>query len=357
MKIQRDSFFRNNYGIFIFMLVILVLPFIFGIFEGSSIGMVWRNQGSTSRFIQGLGIEIFILALFALSYDILFGITGLLSFGHSMFYAVAAYATGIALKTLSFPIWAVILLVCATAILQALLFSVVLPRVKGIIFTLVSLGFASMFHIIVRSSDLISLTGADVGLQGVIVPAFINPASQRLRFFVMALVLLVLVYLFYKRFVDSPTGRVCIAIRENEDRAKMLGYNTTHYKFIVMLISSFTASIAGFLHALYQPIISPGVADIGFTVTGLLIVLIGGVGTLNGAIIGAFILRLLDFYLRRNLGQSASFITGAIYVIFVLFLPFGIVGTWRMKRNNIKQGWEQLIKLFTKSDVETNGMP
>ncbi len=77
----------------------------------------------------------------------------------------------------------------------------------------------------------------------------------------------------------------------------MLGYNTTHYKFVVMLISSFTASIAGFLHALYQPIISPSVADIGFTATCLLIVLIGGVvGTLNGAKIGAFILRLLDFY-------------------------------------------------------------
>ena len=349
------SFFRKNYGIFIFLLVMLLLPFVFGLFEGSSIGMVWRNEGSTSRFIQGLGIEIFILALFALSYDILFGITGLLSFGHSMFYAVAAYATGIALKTLSFPLWAVILLVCATAILQALLFSVVLPRVKGIIFTLVSLGFASMFHIIVRSSDLIRLTGADVGLQGVIVPAFINPASQRLRFFVMALLLLVIAYLFYKRFVDSPTGRVCIAIRENEDRAKMLGYNTTHYKFIVMLISSFTASIAGFLHALYQPIISPSVADIGFTVTGLLIVLIGGVGTLNGAIIGAFILRLLDFYLRRFIGQSASFITGAIYVVFVLFVPFGIVGTWRMKRNDIKLGWTRLINLLKKTDVEPNG--
>ncbi len=345
MNNNTDSFFRKNYGIFIFLLVMLVLPFVFGFFEGSSIGVVWRNQGSVSRFIQGLGIEIFILALFALSYDLLFGITGLLSFGHSMFFAVAAYATGIALKTLSFPFWAVILLVCFTAIIQALLFSIVLPRVKGIIFTLVSLGLASMFHIIVTSSDLIRFTGADVGLQGVMVPAFINPASQRLRFYAIAAFLLVAVYIFYKRFIDSPTGRVCIAIRENEDRAKMLGYNTTNFKFVVMLVSSFTASIAGLLHALYQPIISPSVADIGFTVTGLLIVLIGGVGTLNGAIFGAFILRLLDFYLRRFLGQSASFITGAIYVIFVMFVPYGIVGTWRLKRNEIKQGWARFATM------------
>ena len=346
MKNTKISFSSKNYGIFVFSLVMLALPFVFGVFEGSSLGMIWRNQGSVSRFVQGLGIEIFILALFALSYDLLFGITGLLSFGHSMFYAVAAYATGIALKTLSFPFWAVILLVCVTAVIQALLFSLVLPRVKGIIFTLVSLGLASMFHIIVTSSDLIKLTVADVGLQGLIVPAFINPAAQRFRFYATTLTLLVVVYLFYKQFVDSPTGRVCIAIRENEDRAKMLGYNTTHFKFVVMLISSFTASIAGFLHALYQPIISPSVADIGFTVTGLLIVLIGGVGTLNGAIIGAFILRLLDFYLRRYIGQSASFITGAIYVVFVLFVPFGIVGTWRMKRNDIKQGWARLASML-----------
>jgi branched-chain amino acid transport system permease protein len=346
MKKNSLSFFHKNYGIFVFSLVMLVLPFVFGLFEGSSLGMIWRNQGSVSRFVQGLGIEIFILALFALSYDLLFGFTGLLSFGHSMFFGVAAYGTGIALKTLSFPFWAVILLVCITAVIQATLFSLVLPRVKGIVFTLVSLGLASMFHIIVTSSDLISFTGADVGLQGVIVPAFINPASQRFRFYALSLFFLVVIYLFFKRFIDSPTGRVCIAIRENEDRAKMLGFNTTNFKFVVMLISSFTASIAGFLHALYQPIISPSVADIGFTVTGLLIVLIGGVGTLNGAIIGAFILRLLDYSLRRYIGQSASFITGAIYVVFVLFVPFGIVGTWRMKSNDIKQGWEKLKNLL-----------
>ena len=123
----------------------------------------------------------------------------------------------------------------------------------------------------------------------------------------------------------------------------MLGYNTTTFKVVAMIISSITASIAGMLHALYQPIISPTVADLGFTVTALLIVLIGGVGTLSGAIVGAFGFRLLDFTLRRFLGESASFVTGAVYVIFVLFVPYGIIGTLRLKKLSTRAGWKELF--------------
>ena len=345
--ISKQNFFTRNRGILIFFVIMLLLPFLIGMMEGSTPAMVLSNRGSFSKFLEGLGIEIFIFALFALSYDLLFGVTGLLSFGHSMFFAVPAYLTGIALKTMQLPFWQVILLVLLVAVVQALLFSLVLPRVKGVTFTLVSLGLASVFHIIVMSSDMINLTGADVGLQGVPTPTFIDPASQRFRFYLIALVILVVTYIFYRRFVSSPTGRVAVAIRENEGRAKMLGYNTTTFKIVVMIISSITAAIAGMLHALYQPIISPSVADLGYTVTGLLIVLIGGVGTLSGAVVGAFVLRLLDFSLRRFIGESASLITGAIYVIFVLFVPYGIVGSLRLKKLSTKAGWKDLIARLT----------
>lgn len=350
MNQPKRTFFRENRGIFFFLLAMLILPFLVGLIEGSSPDMVWRNQGTISKFMQGLGIEIFILAIFALSYDLLFGVTGLLSFGHSMFFATAAYATGIAIKQFSLPIWAILLVIAVTAILQALLFGMILTRGKGITFTLVSLGLASMFHIIVTSSELAEWTGADVGLQGVNVPQFINPAVHRLRFYVIAILVLISAYIFYKRFLSSPTGRVAVAIRENEDRAKMLGYNTAIYKILVLMICSFTASLAGFLHALYQPIVSPNVASLGFTVTGLLIVLIGGVGTMSGAIFGAFIFRLIEYFLRRFIGESASFITGAIYIVFVLFIPYGIVGSWRLKRLNFKQGWQRLRQTLFPSE-------
>ena len=236
--------------------------------------------------------------------------------------------------------------VLVAAVINAFLFGIVLPRVKGITFALVTLGLGSVFHIVIMSRELGDYTGADVGLQAVPVPDFINPATQRLTFYFLAMAVMFLVYLMYKRFVDSPTGRVCVAIRENEDRAKMLGYNTFYFKLVALIVSSITAAFAGVLHALYQPIVSPNTAGLAFTTTALLIMLIGGVGTLNGALVGAVVYRLLDFGLRRYLGESASFINGAIYILIVLYLPYGIVGTWRLKSAQIKQGRQRLRKLL-----------
>lgn len=345
------TFITRHRGALFVLLLLILLPFIVGALDKASPIAVWNNRSGNSKFVQGLAIEIFILALYALSYELIFGVTGMLSFGHSMFFAVGAYLTGIALKSLGLSLPAAFVLMVLASILVALLFGVLLPRVKGITFALVTLGIASVFHIVIMSSELGRYTGADVGLQGVVVPAYISPANERLRFYYMVLAVLVLIYLLYIRFVDSPTGRVCIAIRENENRARMLGYNTFKFKLSSLIISSFTAALAGFLHALYQPIVSPNVASLGWTVTALLILLIGGVGTLTGALVGAVIYRLLDFGLRRYIGESASFINGAIYVAFVLFIPFGIVGTWRLKSPQIKKGWQRLIHMVDRDHV------
>lgn len=341
------SFFRQHQISFVALLALILFPFVVGLFEGASPAIVWANASGTSKFMQGLAIEIFILALYALSFDLIFGFTGLLSFGHSMFFAVGAYTTGIALKSFGLNLWQTLGVVLLAALVQALLFGIVLPRVKGITFALVTLGMASVFHIIVMSTEFGTYTGADVGLQGVVVPDFISPAGERLRLYFVVLGVLILFYLLYKRFVSSPTGRVCTAIRENEARAKMLGYNTFAFKLAALMLSSVTAALAGTLHAIYQPIVSPNTAGLGFTVTALLIILIGGVGTLNGALVGAIIYRLLDFGLRRYIGESASFINGAVYVAFVLFIPYGIVGTWRLQSLQIKQGWERLLRYIT----------
>ncbi len=342
------TFFSSNRNSLITLLVLILLPFIVGLLDGASPATVFVNGSGQSKFIQGLAIEIFILAIYAISFDLIFGITGMLSFGHSMFYGVGAYLTGIAIKSFGLSLLPTFGLVILASIVQAVLFGLVLPRVKGITFALVTLGLGSVFHIVVMSSEMSKYTGADVGLQGVVVPAFISPANERLRFYFIMLAVMVLVYLAYQRFVTSPTGRVCVAIRENEGRARMLGYNTFYFKLAALMLSSFTAAMAGFFHTLYQPIVSPNIAGMGFTVTALLIILIGGVGTLNGAFVGAIVYRLLDYGLRRYIGESASFINGAIYVLFVLFIPYGIVGTWRMKSTQMKQGWDRLLGLFSK---------
>jgi len=340
------SIFKLNRGMLLALLAFILLPFIVGLFDGASPVQVWGNENGQSTFIQGLAIEIFILALFALSYDLIFGFTGLLSFGHSMFFATGAYLTGILLKSFDMSLGATFILILLAGVVQALLFGLVLPRVKGITFALVTLGMASVFHVLVLSTELGEYTGADVGLQGVVVPAFISPATERLRLYFITLTVLALVFLLYKRFVNSTTGRVCTAIRENENRAKMLGYNTFYFKLAALTLSSLTAALAGMLHTIYQPIVSPHVASLGYTVTALLIILIGGVGTLNGALVGAVFYRLLDYGLRRYIGESASFINGAIYVAIVLFLPFGIVGTWKMRSFEVAKGWKRLMLLF-----------
>ena len=345
-SLSQNSFFSRFGGLLVIIVLLILLPFVVGLMEGASPGEVLVNAGGTSKFVQGLAIEIFILAIYALSYDLIFGITGMLSFGHSMFFATGAYLSGILLKNFNMSLGLTILWVLVAAVVNALLFGIVLPRVKGITFALVTLGMGSVFHIVIMSREVGDYTGADVGLQAVPVPDFINPATQRLVFYFVAMAVMFVVYLMYKRFVDSPTGRVCVAIRENEGRAKMLGYNTFVFKLVALIVSSLTAALAGILHALYQPIVSPNTAAMGFTVTALLIILIGGVGTLNGALVGAAVYRLLDFGLRRYLGESASFINGAIYILIVLYLPFGIVGTWKLKSAQIKQGRQNLMKLL-----------
>jgi branched-chain amino acid transport system permease protein len=146
--------------------------------------------------------------------------------------------------------------------------------------------------------------------------------------------------------VDSPTGRVCIASRENENRALSIGFNTFYFKLAALLVASITAALAGTLHTLYKPIVSPEIASLNFTVQGLLMLLIGGIGTLSGAMVGAAVLRLMEFYLSRWFGETAGFVIGAVYVGIVLFLPYGIVGTWRLRRLDIKAGWQRLLALF-----------
>jgi branched-chain amino acid transport system permease protein len=343
---------RDNAALLIVVAFLVLLPFLIGLLDGQSPAGVLAGRAGNSKFYQGLLIEIFILGIFALSYDLLFGVTGLLSFGHAMFFSVGAYVAGIALKSLKLPLPQTLALVIVAGIVQAVLFSIVLPRVKGITFALVTLGFASVFHIVIMSHELNNIAGGDVGLQNIPKPEYLNPASQRLTFYFAALVVMVLVYLLCRRFVNSPTGRVCTAIRENEDRAKMLGYNTFYFKLAALIVSGIVAALGGALHALYQPIVSPTSASLAYTVNALLMILMGGVGTLSGALVGAAVFRLLQFFLDRIFGPSSSFVLGLVYVALVLFVPYGIVGTWQLRRNDIRAGWRRLMQPFRQSGGE-----
>jgi branched-chain amino acid transport system permease protein len=341
------AWFKSNRGLLALLIAMILLPFGVALLDGQSFSAVLKSETGNAKFVQGLLIEVFILAIYAISYDLILGITGLLSFGHAMFFAAGAYFTGIAFKNFQLGILATLLGVFVVGVVQALLFGIVLPRVKGITFALVTLGMASMFYIIIQSSELTDWTGADVGLQGVVVPAFLNTSTERYRFYLIALLSTFVIYLIYRRFVDSPTGRVCVASAQNENRALMLGYNTFYYKLIALLIASITAAFAGFLHAVHQPIVSPNVASLVWTVAALLMILMGGVGTLAGAYVGAFVFRVLEYLLDKWFGESANFLLGAVYILLVLFVPYGIVGTLRLHALEVKRGRDYLIRLLT----------
>ena len=151
------SWLRENGGLLGVLVFMLLLPFLIALVDGQSPTAVLSNETGQSRFLQGLLIEIFILAIYAISYDLILGITGLLSFGHAMFFAVGAYLTGIMLKSFGWGFFPTLGMVALGALLQALLFAIVLPRVEGITFALVTLGLASVFHIVVQSSEFHAL--------------------------------------------------------------------------------------------------------------------------------------------------------------------------------------------------------
>jgi branched-chain amino acid transport system permease protein len=341
---------RRRRGVMIVAGLLVAFPFAVSVLvDGQGLSAVWDNTQGNARFLQGLAVEVFILGLFAISYDLLLGVTGIISFGHAMFFAVGAYGFGIALKSIGLH-WVLALgLVVVLALVQAFLFAILLPRVRGLTFALVTLGIGAVFWIVIRSSDLAQWAGAEIGLQGVDAPVwFLDTTNERFVFYLLTLAIFLGVYVLYTKIADSPMGRVLVAIRENEDRALMLGYNTFWFKTLALVVSSLTAVLAGALHTMHQPIVTPNVAALTFTVTVLLMVLIGGAGTISGALVGAAVYRLLNFYLDKWFGGASGLLIGLVFVVLVLYLPYGIVGTWRAKSFRLREGRERLRALFEK---------
>ncbi len=342
------SFFSRYRMLTIVVILGLAFPFIVGLLDGQAPADVIASEGGNAKFMMGLAVEIFILGLFALSYDLVLGVTGLLSLGQMFFFATGAYGAGIMLKSFEWSLVLIIPAIVLIGVVQALLVAVVIPRIGGALtFALVTLGIATIFLIIVQSPEMKPWTGSDVGLQGAAgaVPEWINTTDNRFTLYLVVFALLVVTFLIYKRIVASPTGAVLVATRDNPDRALMLGYNIFWFQLFALVVSSITAALSGMLWAMHQPIVTPTVAGLGWMVTVLLMVIMGGIGTLSGAIVGAGTFRLLEFYLERWFGGEATMLLGIAFILIVLFLPYGIVGTWRVKSPRVREGRDRLLRM------------
>ncbi len=332
---------RRNLGLLLLLVALIVFPFALVLFSGEPL-----NKG-LPLFGQGLMVQVFILAAFALSYDILMGHIGILSFGHALFFGTGTYTVGILLKYGHWSLPAAILMVIVIAGLESLIIGILSLRVHGVYFAMVTLAFATVAFILVGATDFRQWTGAEDGLHGIPIPDLINPTAHRLEFYYLALVFAVLVYWLVRRFVDSPSGRVWAAIRENEPRAISIGYNTLVYKVQATVISGILAGLAGALNAMWETSATPQTMDVTTTINALLMCVIGGSGTLIGPMLGAGALLLLGYILNTWLGSIWQLVFGVIYILLVLFVPFGLVGTWRAKNISWRAAWSDRIAHYS----------
>lgn len=269
-----------------------------------------------------LASQMLIFGIFAIGYDILFGYTGLLSFGHAAFFGLGAYATGLSLIHFGVPVpvgLGVGILVSLAASFPIGLLSI---RRHGIYFAMVTLAFGQMLYFIAFKWR--SLTGGDDGLHGVPRDA-IGPIdlSSELVLYYFILFFFLLSVLFGIRIVRSPFGRTIECLRENEARASVIGYNPTNYKLMSFTLSAGFAGLAGGLYAILQNFVPLFALSLDMSGDVVLMTLIGGMGTLYGPVLGAMSLVLLKDLLSSHL-NIWPLILGLLYVVSVMTFRKGI---------------------------------
>ncbi len=307
----------KNRGVFIALLLVgLLLPLF-----------------TDSQPVLLLFTRIFILAIFAMSYDILLGYTGIISFGHVMYFGIGAYSISLLLKH-GGESWVNVLLAALIAVILSAIVSLIVGilslRLKNTYYAMITLAFAELFHIV--SLKWRSLTYGEDGFNfSSQIPDFLK---DRFYFYYISFIALLLVGYFLYQFTKSPTGKVLVAIRENEARAEMLGFSTLYYKLISSTVAGVVASLSGILYAIsYRYVGSASVFGMDKTIDALLMTIIGGVGTLFGAIIGAGIINLAHQFLADLANFHPIFerwliFFGILYILIVMFFPSGILGTF-----------------------------
>jgi branched-chain amino acid transport system permease protein len=276
-----------------------------------------------------VAMDIAAWALFAISVDLLLGYTGLLSFGHAAFWGASAYATGlIAIKAgLPFPVAILGGAVLAMAI--AIPTGYLAVRRTGIYFAMVTLAFAQMLYFI--ANQWRGVTGGENGLQGIPKTFFgIELVETDSFYFYYAAIPIILLGVFIAwRIVNSPFGRVLLAIRDNPARARALGYDVERYKIMVFVLSAGLAGLAGGVFSISHGFAS--LQELVWTTSGkvVLITVLGGIGTLWGGPIGAAVVVLLEDQLASSGFNGIGIITGTIFVVIVLAFRHGIWGTAR----------------------------
>jgi branched-chain amino acid transport system permease protein len=289
----------------------------------------------------GLLALCLVFAGVALTYDLLFGFTGLLSFGHALYFALGVYLTTIALSKWDWGFAQALFVVAIAAILVPLVLGAVSLRVSGIAFAMVTLAFAQAGQVLVQKNPD-ELTGGEEGLGLAFekLPAAFVGVLNTDNLYWLALGYAAVVFVIVRWAVESSPGRVWQAIRENERRVEVIGLHPYRYKLISFVLASFLATAGGVVWLMVLGTgASPQVTTASFTLTLLVMVVLGGTGTRYGALLGGFVYTLADQRLNSFASSSTVqdlppvlakplseplFVLGTLFILLVFFVPGGL---------------------------------
>jgi branched-chain amino acid transport system permease protein len=321
-------------GPLVALVVLALLPY-----SAVSVPVLFDGALNSPGTLQLLAICLVFGGL-ATGYDLMFGRTGMLSFGHALYFAGGGYGTTILVDRTSLPLWlCVAVAVVATAVLALLLGAVAL-RTNGIAFAMVTLAFAQVGFITVARNPG-GMTGGDEGLSldGSRLPSFLVGVVNTVNLYWIALAFAAVAVVLVAGISHAPAGRVLAAIRDDERRVGVIGLSPYRYRLLAFVLSGALAAVAGSVYALLVGGASPAVAASNFTLSLLVMVVLGGPGTRWGPMLGGFLFAFLDHrltavgasdtvaglpgWIRGPLSQPL-FLLGSICILAVFFVPGGL---------------------------------
>ena len=278
--------------------------------------------------------RIMVLAIFAMGYNVLFGYTGLLSLGHAMFFATGLYTAGLTAYHLEWGVISSFIAAVSVGAAVSMIIGAVALRTSGVAFMIVTMMFAQVAYL-----STLYFTTYTRGDEGLVLPESarsfsvigfdVNLVDPVVRYSITLGFLALTLFIIY-RLVQSPTGRALVAIRENESRTRMLGYNTFAIKLKALTISGTLSAMSGALYALLFAYVGSSFATIQYSIDALLFTLLGGAGTVLGPLLGSFMM----FYLINIASDYTTaylLVAGIVLIILVMYFPKGLLGTLREK--------------------------
>ena len=303
---------------------VLVVLFVIGGIVFAAIGTA---MGDT--FFLRLATEALIFAGLALSVDILLGYTGLLSLGQALYFGLGAYVSAVVLKQIP-SFWAAMAAVLLVSLVVGFAAGLIANRVRGVYFALVTFGLA---QVVAKAIYNTRALGASDGLIGVpIVPVDFGVVTVMSNapagFFLVTLGVIVILYAISGYLLDTPFGQVLIALRANERRVPFLGYSTRNARLAAYVIAAVVAALSGALYPMLRGFVSPELLFFSTSGNAVITVVIGGVGTLAGALYGGVILTVLKSVVG-SMTENHLIVIGLLFMAVVIFLPKGLMGLAR----------------------------